>query len=117
MNYYDAHVDNQECGEEEAHPRQLHGRQEENNAEVKQPLTASPTVVAEAVDDMYSTNGWTALWDGIRLGNELALEPLMTAFELENEHLTRGFLLLSIGRIGGDICCVRRNVRHIGCNG
>jgi HEAT repeat protein len=32
----------------------------------------------------------------------LALPPLMTAFETESETLTKGFLLVSIGRQGGD---------------
>jgi len=32
----------------------------------------------------------------------LALPPLMTAFETESEVLTKGFLLISIGRQGGD---------------
>lgn len=32
------------------------------------------------------------------LDHKLALQPLMTAFELEGEHLTRAFLLLSIGQ-------------------
>ena len=33
----------------------------------------------------------------------LALAPLMTAFELESESLTRGFILTSIGRRGGPV--------------
>jgi HEAT repeat protein len=34
--------------------------------------------------------------------HSLALPPLMTAFETESESLTKGFLLVSIGRQGGD---------------
>ncbi len=35
--------------------------------------------------------------------HKLALGPLMTGFELEKEHLARGFLLISIGRHGGKV--------------
>ncbi|MFN0007287.1 MAG: HEAT repeat domain-containing protein [Planctomycetota bacterium] len=35
----------------------------------------------------------------------LALPPLMTAFETESEVLTKGFLLVSIGRQGGEKAC------------
>lgn len=39
-------------------------------AETSQPLTASREQIDQALGDMFITNGWTALWDGIRLGNE-----------------------------------------------
>ena len=37
-----------------------------------------------------------------RVRHDGALAPLMTAFEVEREPLTRGFLLIAIGRQGGD---------------
>lgn len=37
------------------------------------------------------------------LENPLSLPALQTAYELENEPLTRGFVLVSIGRRGGDV--------------
>ncbi len=40
------------------------------NAEVVQPLTATSSQVHDALDGMFISNGWTSLWDGIRLGNE-----------------------------------------------
>ena len=32
--------------------------------------TPDEAPVAEAIDGMFVSNGWTALWDGVRLGNE-----------------------------------------------
>jgi hypothetical protein len=38
------------------------------------PLTDDPATLDAAVDGMFSSNGWTALWDGVRVGNELLAE-------------------------------------------
>jgi hypothetical protein len=40
------------------------------NAEVMAPLTDDAAALAAATDALYVNRGWTALWDGIRLGNE-----------------------------------------------
>lgn len=40
------------------------------NNEVMVPLTSEREVLDSAVDELYVANGWTALWDGIRVGNE-----------------------------------------------
>lgn len=39
-------------------------------SEVLQPLTDSPALLTAAADKLHVSNGWTALWDGIRMGNE-----------------------------------------------
>jgi len=39
-------------------------------AEVLTPLTGDPTEIDMAMDSMFITNGWTALWDGIRMGSQ-----------------------------------------------
>jgi hypothetical protein len=40
------------------------------NAELVQPLTSSAEAIDAALDDLFISNGWTALWDGVRLGHE-----------------------------------------------
>ncbi len=40
------------------------------NNEVMAPLTADREVLESAIDELYVANGWTALWDGVRVGNE-----------------------------------------------
>jgi len=40
------------------------------NASVVQPLTDSPQLVDDALNGLFINNGWTALWDGVRMGNE-----------------------------------------------
>ncbi|MBN1335801.1 MAG: VWA domain-containing protein [Deltaproteobacteria bacterium] len=40
-------------------------------ASVLTELTSDAEVFAEAAGEMYENEGWTALWDGIRLGNEV----------------------------------------------
>ncbi len=37
---------------------------------IKVPLTEDESLLTEAVDELFITNGWTALYDGIRMGNE-----------------------------------------------
>ena len=39
-------------------------------SEVLQPLTDDAAAVDTAIDELFITNGWTALWDGVRMGNE-----------------------------------------------
>ena len=39
-------------------------------AQVKSPLTDDRKALGDAVDGMFVANGWTALWDGLRMGNE-----------------------------------------------
>ncbi|MCB9665881.1 MAG: VWA domain-containing protein [Alphaproteobacteria bacterium] len=39
-------------------------------AELVQPLTTRVEQIREALDGMFISNGWTALWDGVRLGHE-----------------------------------------------
>lgn len=39
-------------------------------AELLQAPTADPAEIDAALDGMFVTNGWTALWDGIRVANE-----------------------------------------------
>ncbi len=41
---------------------------------VELPLTEDLEAWREATADLYIRNGWTALWDGVRLGNELLAE-------------------------------------------
>lgn len=53
------------------------------NNEVMAPLTDDREVLESAIDELYVANGWTALWDGVRLGNEtlggeLAVPPPAT---------------------------------------
>ncbi|MBN2197090.1 MAG: VWA domain-containing protein [Polyangiaceae bacterium] len=40
------------------------------DSRVWSPLTDEPASLDEAIDGMFVTNGWTALWDGVRMGNE-----------------------------------------------
>lgn len=39
-------------------------------SQVLQELTDQPALLAAAADKLHVANGWTALWDGIRMGNE-----------------------------------------------
>ena len=41
------------------------------SASVLSELTTSATDIDAAVDGMFITNGWTALWDGVRLGKQV----------------------------------------------
>jgi hypothetical protein len=46
------------------------------DASVRQLLTSDRGELGGAIDELFITNGWTALWDGVRIGNEtLALAP------------------------------------------
>ncbi|RME22446.1 MAG: VWA domain-containing protein [Deltaproteobacteria bacterium] len=47
-------------------------------SEIVLPLTDDPDAWSAAVDGLTIANGWTALWDGVRLGNEV-LEAGATA--------------------------------------
>jgi hypothetical protein len=40
------------------------------DSSIKLPLTADEEVVRNTIDEFYINNGWTALYDGIRMGNE-----------------------------------------------
>ena len=40
------------------------------NAKIVQELTDSQAALNEAIDSLFIKNGWTALYDGIRMGNE-----------------------------------------------
>ncbi len=40
-------------------------------SEVALPLTDDPEQWREATEELFIANGWTALWDGVRLGNEV----------------------------------------------
>lgn len=50
-----------------------------------QDLTAVPTALHRAVDTLFIGNGWTALWDGMRMGNELVAAATVPA----DTHLLR----------------------------
>lgn len=39
-------------------------------SQVVQGLTDQPALLTKATDKLHIANGWTALWDGIRMGNE-----------------------------------------------
>lgn len=40
------------------------------NSSIVQPLTDDAAALDAAVDTLHIGNGWTALWDGVRIGNE-----------------------------------------------
>ena len=40
------------------------------DSQVQNPLTQDTSALGASIDDMFVTNGWTALWDGVRMGNE-----------------------------------------------
>lgn len=40
------------------------------NSSIVQGLTSDASALAAAVDNLHVSNGWTSLWDGIRMGNE-----------------------------------------------
>ncbi|MGE0547422.1 MAG: VWA domain-containing protein [Kofleriaceae bacterium] len=40
------------------------------NSAIRQELTNDRAALAAATDDLFINNGWTALWDGIRMGNQ-----------------------------------------------
>jgi hypothetical protein len=49
------------------------------NSAIKQGLTDEASSLGAAVDDQYVNDGWTSIWDGIRMGNETLggqIEPL-----------------------------------------
>jgi hypothetical protein len=40
------------------------------DATVASPLTGDRAVLQQGIDDLFISNGWTALWDGVRMANE-----------------------------------------------
>jgi hypothetical protein len=40
------------------------------DSHVQSPLSQDTGALDEVIDDLFVTNGWTALWDGVRMGNE-----------------------------------------------
>jgi len=40
------------------------------HATLEQPLTTDAPTIDAAIESLHSLNGWTALWDGVRLANE-----------------------------------------------
>ncbi len=74
-------------------------------AAVARPLPATPAVVRGLQDALAGRGVETRRSAAIALGrteHELVAPHLMTAFEVEREPLARGFLLIAIGRRGGD---------------
>ncbi|MGE0868476.1 MAG: VWA domain-containing protein [Kofleriaceae bacterium] len=40
------------------------------NSSIRQTLTNDRAALAAATDDLFINNGWTSLWDGVRMGNQ-----------------------------------------------
>lgn len=40
-------------------------------ADIRHPMTTSQDSYEGAIDELFITNGWTALWDGVRMANDL----------------------------------------------
>ena len=40
------------------------------NASILSPVTDNSVALQDAIDNTYVADGWTALWDGVRMGNE-----------------------------------------------
>lgn len=53
------------------------------NASIRQELTDEGEAVDMALDELFIDNGWTALWDGVRMGNETLGPQTETAADLD----------------------------------
>ncbi len=60
-------------------------------ARVKSELTDDPVKLSAAIDGMSVANGWTALWDGVRMGNETLGAGRLRQDELETYSDKEGF--------------------------
>lgn len=56
-------------------------------ASIVQPMTNDSTALSRAIDDLFINDGWTALYDGVRMGNETlgaAADPNATSDSLDD---------------------------------
>ena len=71
-------------------------------AEVVSPRTASLDSLSSEIDELFISNGWTALYDGIRMGNEVIApvdaELVDTSFESCMETPQRAIVAFTDGR-------------------
>lgn len=76
------------------------------NAEVLEPVTDDGAALHDAVNGLFIANGWTALWDGVRVGNEtlggavIARDDVASFDDLEtfcNAHETLGVVAFTDG--------------------
>lgn len=54
------------------------------NADVVQALSEDPAALEGALAGLYIADGWTALWDGVRMGNETLGPQTETASDLDD---------------------------------
>jgi hypothetical protein len=64
-------------------------------AGVKSELTDDPRALSAAIDGMFVANGWTALWDGVRMGNETLGAGRLAKDQLETYSDKEGFCAAS----------------------